>query len=136
MNELPDRVRMDSKAIKIADKIDIFTDKDTIRKEQFMFALAFGFNNKTKMPLKDKKSFFHSKLLQGEEIALINAVAMLETGSLEILTDIKNSIEIAEEYAHGGLLLLYDQIQSTQLGSYDVDLEEELIKLYNNINFE
>lgn len=113
------------------DKIEIFKGKS--RKEQFLFAMAYGFKNNEKKVLKTKEGFFLIKDLRQEDEALINALAVYDTDSLEILTNKEKVYEIAEQYANAGILMLSDKIDSIQFGSFDNIFEKELRDILNVI---
>lgn len=131
MARLPDRLKFDK-----TDK-DLY-DHDTIgsevlagmtRKEQFLFAMAIGFKNRVKRPLDAKEGFFLAKDMHPEDEALIDALAIYDTGSTDVLSDREAVFKIAEEYAHAGIRLLYDEVTSGQPGSYYKKLEVELFSL-------
>ncbi len=113
------------------DKIEIFKGKS--RKEQFLFAMAYGFKNNEKKVLKTKEGFVLIKDLRQEDEALINALAVYDTDSLDILTDKDKVYEIAGQYANAGILMLSDKIDSIQFGSFDNIFEKELRDILNMI---
>jgi len=113
------------------DKIEIFGEKS--RKEQFLFAMAFGFKNKIKRPLETKEGFFLTKDLRVEDEALMDIVAVYDTGSADILSDRGKVFKIAEEYAHAGINLLHGKISSIEYGSFNKHFEEDLYKILNGI---
>ena len=98
------------------------------RKEQFLFAMATGFKSGLRRPIENRDSggFFLSKDLRGEDMALLNAVALADTGSPEVLVDRPEVFRIAEEYAHAGIRILADKVDSTSFGSFEKKLEKEL----------
>jgi hypothetical protein len=61
-------------------------------------------------------------------VRLIKAMAVADAGNLDILNDPKQVLKIAEEYANGGIDLLYDRVY-VGAGEYAKRLEEELQKL-------
>jgi len=101
------------------------------RKEQFLFAMAIGFKNKLKRPLDAREGggFFLAKDLHPKDMALLDAVAICDTGSADVLMDGEAVFRIAEEYAHAGIKLLYDEVTSGQPGSFWKRLECELFDL-------
>lgn len=140
---IPDRINIDKKDRKLYDdKLDNeellrFSGRGgrRTRKEQFLFALAFGFRNKVKRPLESKEGFFLIKDLHPEDEALLNAVALYDTGNPEVLSDRKEVFKIAEEYAHAGIKLLVDKIESLEFGSFDKVLEMELKEMLKEPEF-
>lgn len=142
MAKIPDRLNIDKKTDReLYDALDNekmlrFKDKGGIRtrKEQFLFAMSIGFKNKSKRPLESKEGFFLLKDMRPDEEALINAVAIADTDSIEVLSKKEDVFKIAEEYAHAGIKLLVDKIQSTQFGSFDKQFEKELLELYKELD--
>lgn len=104
-----------------------FFKNNNNNKELFLFALAFGFFNKNRQKFSGKKlGYFLEKDLKYEDLVLLYAVAIFETQSLDILGDKEKIFNIAEEYAHGGLKLLFDDIESVQFGSFSKNFELKL----------
>ncbi len=140
MLEIPDRIYIDKKDRILYDKLDHeeilrFKGGNRTRKEQFLFSMAIGFKNNIDQPLKNKDGFVLIKNLQPEDEALLNSIAINKTNSVDILTDKSEVFKIAEEYAHAGIRLLFDKIESAPLGSFDKQLEKELHEIYNKISF-
>lgn len=109
--------------------------KGTERKEQFLMAMIVGFRHKTKRPISKQYSggFARVEYLKSEDDALIAAVGLHDTGSVEILTDKKKLYEIAEEYAHAGIQILADMVSSTQFGDFDKHFEKLLLETYSEL---
>ena len=137
-NGQPDRICFDKKDRKLYDKLDneeMFNHSYRTRKEQFMFALAIGLKNDKRLPLKTREGFFLAKDLHPEDIALLNSVAVFDQKSDEVLTDNRKIFLIAEEYAHSGIILLTDEIESSAYGAFEKYIEKEVIDRFNKINF-
>jgi len=132
---IPDRLYIDRDDRKLYEKIekeDVF--KGRTRKEEFLFAMAIGFKNKVKRSLKMKEGFFLTKDLKPEDETLINVIAIWGSNSVEVLLSNKEKVfEIAEEYAHGGIRLLHDSIESTQYGSFSKQFEKTLHEIYEEL---
>jgi len=128
MVSVPDRLNIDPKDRelyeKISEEVPLFKDKN--RKEQFLFAVAFGFNNRMRMPLKTKDGFFLRKDLKTEDEALINAVALHDADDVDILSDKSSIYRIAEEYAHAGIKLLADKVASIEFGTFWKQFEKDM----------
>ena len=138
MSEMPDRLNIDKKdreLYKILDLEEIVKFKDNggtrTRREQFIFAMAYGFNNGVKRPLNTTEGFVLEKDLHKEDYALLDAIAIYDTDSVEVLADRKAVFKIAEEYAHAGIMLLSDKIKSSQLGLYEKELEKALFEIFS-----
>jgi dnd system-associated protein 4 len=138
MSELPDRINIDKKDRELYNKLDQeeilrYKGGRRTRKEQFLFAMAYGFKNKIRRPLETKEGFFLIKDLNPEDETLLNAVAIYETGSVKVLSNRAEVFKIAEEYAHAGIMLLCNKIESSSFGSFEKQLEKELFEIYNMI---
>jgi hypothetical protein len=134
MSEMPDRLYMGEDDRSLYDKLETENMfKGKTRKEQFLFAMSFGFKHKIKRALIRKEGLFLAKDLHPEDEALINAVAIYDTNSLQVLTDKGAAFKIAEEYAHAGIRLLTAWIDSVSFGSVVKQLEKELHDMYNRL---
>jgi dnd system-associated protein 4 len=140
MSEIPDRIYIDKNDRELFNKLDQedmlkFKGGRRTRKEQFFFAMALGFKNDITYPLEIKEGWFLTKDLQPEDDALLNAIAIYKTGSVEILSNKAEVYKIAEEYAHAGIRILCDKIKSTPFGSFGKILEKELHEIHKNMSF-
>jgi len=127
MTKQPDRLSIEKSERKLYDNLDneIFAGKT--RKEQFLFALAVGFKHKLKRPLETREGVFLAKDLHPEDQMILDVVAIYDTGSIDVLTNQQQVFNIAEEYAHAGIRLIYDNVNSGQPGSYFKKMELDLI---------
>lgn len=140
MPRMPDRINIDKNDRALYDdELDTvdwlrFRDRggERTRKEQFLFAMAIGFKNDVRRPLKTKEGFFLIKDLRPEDDALINALAMFKEGP-EVLSNKEEVFGIAEEYAHAGIKILADEIKSSSYGSFTKKFEKELFELFEKI---
>ena len=131
MPRIPDRINIDKNDRELYNKLEeVFQGKT--RKEQFLFAMAFGFKNDVRRPLKTKEGFFLIKDLRPEDEALLNALAMFRSGP-EILSNKEEAFRMAEEYAHAGVKILADEIKSSSFGSFAKKFEKELFELFEKI---
>lgn len=134
---MADRLHIDVNDRKLYEKIEeqeMF--KGRTRKEQFLFAMALGVRNEVTIPLKTKEGFFLIKDLRPEDEALINAVVLWNEGSVDILSDKEKAYKIVEEYAHAGIKLLVDKIESVEFGSFWKQFEKELYEIYEKLSFD
>jgi dnd system-associated protein 4 len=134
MQKIPDRFYIDKDDRKLYEKIeeeDMF--KGRARKEEFLFAMAIGFKNKIHRPLNKRENFFLTKDLKPEDETLINALAIKKHNSVEVLSNKEGVFKIAEEYAHGGIKILSDEIESTQFGSFSKQFEKMLHEIYEEL---
>ena len=129
----PDRANVDKNDRQLYDKIVEGKDgffKGLGRKEQFLSAMAFGFSNNVRQSLSKKDGFFNTREINSKDMALINAVFLYENDNLEDLTDGEKVLRVAEEYAHAGIRILSDQIDSTSFGDFWKIYEKNLHDIY------
>lgn len=136
MEKIPDRLNIEKEDKKYYDNLvmEVFSSKE--RKEQFLFAMAIGFKNGISRPLNSKEGFFRTEYLSPEDKALLNSLAIYQTGSAEVLQDLDTVYRIAEEYAHAGIKIIYDEATSGQPGSIFKKYELTLSELFDSLTFE
>jgi hypothetical protein len=127
----PDRLYIDSNDRALYDELseEIFNSSDLKeRKNQFFFAMALGFRSKIRQPFNSKEQggFFRSEYLQPRDSAILDAIAIYTTNNVDVITNREMVFNIAEEYAHAGIRLLYDDVKSGQPGSYFKKLELDI----------
>jgi len=74
-------------------------------KDAFLFAAAVGWANKRRVPAKSAKQhvgFWHSFSAQ-EDVPLIQAICIAETGDPSIVANHGEMLRIIEDYANGGI---------------------------------
>ena len=116
---------------KVTEDSGLFQDKDS--KDQFLFAMAVGVSNQLRIPLKKRDGFFLVTRLRTEDEALIDAVALSEEDNVDILADKSHVYKIAEEYAHAGIKILLDKIESIEFGSFWKQFEKDLIETHEEV---
>ena len=135
MVRVPDRLDIDKTDRTLYDndiiQNEIFEGKT--RKEQFLFAMSIGFRNGVRSPLNVGDGFFLSKDMRSEDEALIDSLALFISESEDTLSDREEVFKIAEEYAHAGIKILFDDITSMQPGSYNKKLEVELASIIEDL---
>lgn len=116
----------DLKHAKFAELADhkIFNQKDAPTKEVFLYAMAIGYHNSLSIPLSKKRGSIPSRLLLEEEQWLIKSLAIAKEKNLEVLFNISKVVQIAEEYANGGIDHLYDSIIGPHVGEPYKRLDE------------
>lgn len=121
------------------DKADIGIYRETLNdsflrgrenRELFMIALAYGIKNDLRIPIEQKEEFVRREYLRQDEWAILYSIAYAKLG-VEKISDLKEIFKIAEEYAHGGIKLLKDRINSIH-GPVTKDFELELRELYED----
>lgn len=127
MPSVPDRIYMDKADRELYDKLKaepVFEKQS--RKEQFLLAMAYGFKNGAKRKCSSKENLFLLKDCRKEDEVLMFAVAIADTGDAGVVVDRGRAFEIAEQYAHAGLRLLIDKVESAAFGGFEVRFEKEL----------
>jgi hypothetical protein len=97
--------------------------------EKFLLAMAYGFHNHARLKLskRDSAGFARTEYIHEEGEALIDAIATIETGSLETILDAKRVVTVVEEYAHGGVTLLGQRAAQAPRGTLMEEIELELL---------
>jgi hypothetical protein len=132
---VPDRLYIDK-----ADR-ELYSDKTLVaeifaqreNKDRFLFAMCLGFKHDVRRPLHTRDGFILVQTLHPEDEALMDVVAVHETGSAEVLANRAEVFRIAEEYAHAGIRLLHGEATSGQPGSFFKRLELELFGLLETV---
>jgi len=127
MASAPDRIYMDRADRELYDRLKnepMFENRS--RKEQFLLAMAIGFRNGAKREFSKKENLFLLKDCRAEDEALMFAVAVADTGDAKVVVDRARVFEIAEQYAHAGLKLLIDKVESAAYGGFEARFEKEL----------
>jgi hypothetical protein len=132
VSSAPDRFCIDKDDRQLYDalKVDPFFHGQRNR-NLFLLAMAVGYKNELREPLTKREisGYFLEKDMKPEDHALVDMVAVCEMKSVDVLAKRSEAFKIAEEYAHGGIRLLSDQLRSTPHGSFEKLLERELQEL-------
>ncbi len=123
-----DRIFCDESDRVIYDQIfnDLFPKLS--RREQFLFAMAYGAKNNSKIELKKRDGFFNLKDIKNkEDTSVMIALAMWDLKNLEVITDMEKVYSIAEEYARAGIILLKDLRDKTPHGDF-IKVIESILK--------
>lgn len=82
-------------------------------KNLFVLATFIGYLQKKRVPLgKDKEMIFAWAQFSPEiDVPLLRALALAETGEVDVLTDQAQILTIAEEYANGGIIEILSQVE-------------------------
>lgn len=105
-------------------------------KELFLMAMIYGImNNRKNKKFEKRFGFVRAEYLNDEDNSnsIINAVAIKETNSLDVLLNKQEVYRIAEEYANGGLPYLKKDVFSKKEGRYVKRLEERLVDVHSKI---
>jgi len=83
-------------------------------KDVFIFAMSMGFASKSRSELNKKKDIADVDVFTDNQLALIKSIAVKAEGKLEVLADDSKPMDIAEEYANGGIHILYEMVFKTK----------------------
>ena len=136
MSKIPDRLYIDKTDKELFDSEilnEVFSGKDN--KDKFLFAMSIGFRNDLKYTLQSREGYVRAEYLQLNDEALIDSLAIYDSQSVDVISDRERVFKIAEEYARGGIRLLYDKLTSSQPGSYIKKLESELYGILEEEGF-
>ena len=136
MQDKPSVIYIDKDDWDLYEKLqeDILNFNKRDRKEQFLFALSVGFKFGSKLKLDRKKEFFRSSYLLPKDESLLRAVALFETKDVLILKNWAKIFEIAEMYAHRGIKLLSEKVKLTPYGTFEKEIEEDIMETLKSIN--
>lgn len=105
------RIYLDNESKEIMDNLRYHIFKGLTLVEIFSICLVKGRQQGYKSPLSNKKSIIREETLNNSNLPyLMKAVAVEETGNLDILNDKNEYFTICEEYAKTGLIYLKSQI--------------------------
>ena len=112
--------------------------KNRTRVDVFMYALALGFNAKKRLPLEKKAANLNPSAISGDMRWLMRSVAVAETEDLDIIIKDHHTkvIEIAEEYANAGIIIIRDMIKNSTLESEkEVEFQSALYDKIKEMGF-
>ena len=94
----------------------------------FIYAMSLGFNARRKTPFyKDERSStLPASAFDGPKRWLMRALAVSDTGKLEIILDNNKVVQIAEIYANTGIDILHDFYDSQRKNDDSAVYEERL----------
>ncbi len=130
MSNEPDRLYIDEKDREKYDQLlskgnPFSREQGFDNKDLFLLAMCTGCNEGNKTQLKTRFGYFLSKNLSNEDEAIVFSIAVLEEG-LDVLRDKRKIYLIAEQYAAGGIHILYNNVFGGQLGSFIKRFENQL----------
>jgi len=133
MADIPDTLCIDKDDRELYERLEseaLF--EGTVRKDQFFMAMAYGFRNRIKRRLENREGsgLFRTSYLRPDDEALLSAVALSDSGSVDVLANRAEVFRIAEEYAHAGIRILIAELEAAEYGSYAKRVEKQLSDLY------
>jgi len=135
MPKFPKILYRDKSDIKIYDKLKkevVFSD--CTNKELFLTAIASGYRCRVRKKLKNRDSsgFVRSEYLKPIDWTFIKMIAMSDE-SENILNKPDTICQICEEYAHGGIQVLNEELLKTQIGTFEKNFELNVFELYEDL---
>ena len=103
------------------------------RIDQFLVAMALGYNLGSKTPLKGTKSLILESSISDDNLDLLNIVAIADTGDVKIISDKKQVFKIAEQYANTGIKYMQNIEKSSQFGESCDKFEEIVNSVYEDL---
>ena len=103
------------------------------RMDQFVVAMALGYKLGSKTPLKGTKSLILESSISKENLALLNIVAIADTGDVKVISDKKQVFKIAEQYANTGIKYMQNIEKSSQYGDASDEFEEIINSTYEDL---
>ena len=103
------------------------------RTDQFVVAMALGYNLGSKTPLNGAKSLILESSITKENLALLNIVAIADTGDVKVISDKKQVFKIAEQYANTGIKYMQNIEKSSQFGESSDKFEEIVNSTYEDL---
>ena len=80
-------------------------------KNLFMLATFIGYNSNKRIPLKKVNRIFFWRSFSTDEVSLLDALAIAVTNEVDVLNDRIKILQIAEEYANGGILQIEEEVR-------------------------
>lgn len=74
----------------------------------FIASMALGYVNKNRLPLKHKSRSIPTKVFSKEEKWMMISIAIEQQKDLSIIKEEQKILNLAEEYANGGIYFLYE----------------------------
>lgn len=110
--------------------------KEKDNRSLFIYAVIYGYKNKKNLELTEltsKETYLRVEYLKPEDWVLFQSIA-IEQGSIEILGNFEKLCQLIEQYAHTGIKLLVNEIDSGgEPGTFEKKFEKELLEIYKNL---
>lgn len=128
--KVPDRLYVDKGDKALYEKLKeeaLFRAKEN--RDLFLIAMVYGFKNNVRRRIETREGYVRAEYLNPDDWALIHSIVMANEpiGSIE---DREKVFHMAEEFAHAGVRLLADAIDSVPIGSFDKWFEKQVSDSY------
>lgn len=108
------------------------------KRENFLFLMAYGFSIGYKTKFENAKNkgndTFVMNQLTEEELALVYAIALSDSGDPEIVNNDTKVADIAMEYANTGIIALQNLENNSQKGNRIKKLQAEIHDVIDELN--
>ena len=109
-----------------------------VRRENFLLLAAYGFSIGYKTPFENNKTkgndTFVMYQLTNEELSLLYAIAISDTGDLEVVNDDQKVADIAMEYANTGIIELKKLEENSGKGNRIKTFQAEIRDFIEDFN--
>jgi hypothetical protein len=104
-------------------------------REFFLLALGLGYQSDVKvLPIKRSNNGVRLEYLKEEDIMMMAAIRLAETGSSDSLLQIEEILDSAEQYAAGGVKLFAEAVNINQ--DLRIWLQARVKTIYEGLNHE
>lgn len=103
------------------------------RMDQFVVAMSIGYNLGSKTPLNGTRSLILESSISKDNLALLNIVAIADTGDVKVISDKKQVFKIAEQYANTGIKYMQNMEKGAQFGEASDNFEEIVNSVYEDL---
>ena len=104
------------------------------RMDQFVVAMALGYSLGSKTQLNGTKSLILESSISKDNLALLNIVAIADTGDVKVISDKKQVFKIAEQYANTGVKYMMENYEkSSQFGEASDEFEGVVNSVFENL---
>lgn len=114
-------------------------EEGIMKRENFLFLMAYGFSIGYKTPFENPKNkgndTFVMNQLTSEELALVYAVALSDSGDTEIVNNDTKVADIAMEYANTGIIALQNLEGNSQKGNRIKKFQAEIHDIIDEYNY-
>ena len=111
-----DRIHIDESHHEIYEDLTTKREHDDLApfktmKDLFLLAALIGYRRGKRIPVEKRRNVFTwAQLSSQEDVPVLRAIAIAETGDVEVLTNSDALLTIVEEYANGGMAEIQEQV--------------------------
>jgi hypothetical protein len=117
------------------DNSKILNKEGLKRKDHFLIAMGLGYKIGSKIPFDSgKTALFFRHDFNEDDLSLIYALAVKDTGDVKVVSDSDKVISIAEDYANTGFKYLMKIEKETSLEKQDKEFEKMVVNQIKELN--